>query len=168
MYPSEATRAELSAQLGLSDRQLQMWFCHRRLKDRKAPPVLKRQRKDSTSPGHLVGVEGEEMGVAEAGNDNGSGGSSFFAHGLDLKRVIPRPEMTVQRYYGTPHSVVDLELGAVAFVELQLGEHIRKDGPMLGMEFDPLPPGAFGAPLGKLLKLVSCCYENVNLIIVEI
>ncbi len=28
-------RAELSAQLNLSDKQLQMWFCHRRLKDRK-------------------------------------------------------------------------------------------------------------------------------------
>ncbi|XWS27588.1 hypothetical protein CRYUN_Cryun26dG0129200 [Craigia yunnanensis] len=46
MYPSEATQAELSVQLSLSDRQLQMWFYHRRFKDRKATP-LKRQRKDS-------------------------------------------------------------------------------------------------------------------------
>lgn len=34
-YPAEAVRAELSTQLNLSDKQLQMWFCHRRLKDRK-------------------------------------------------------------------------------------------------------------------------------------
>jgi hypothetical protein len=34
-YPVESVRAELSAQLNLSDKQLQMWFCHRRLKDRK-------------------------------------------------------------------------------------------------------------------------------------
>ncbi|KAL0002870.1 hypothetical protein SO802_016651 [Lithocarpus litseifolius] len=36
-YLSEALRAELWAKLGLFDRQLQMWFCHRRLKDRKGP-----------------------------------------------------------------------------------------------------------------------------------
>ncbi|XWS68694.1 hypothetical protein CRYUN_Cryun04dG0113200 [Craigia yunnanensis] len=158
MYPSEATRAELSVQLGLSDRQLQMWFCHRRLKDRKAPPV-KRQRKDSTSPGHLVGVAGEEMGGAEAGNEHGSGGSSLFAQGLDLKRAVSRPGMTVPRYCETPHSMVELEIRAIAFVELQLGEPIRDDGPMLGMEFDPLPPGAFGAPIGKNSEEISVSDE---------
>nr|DAD39554.1 TPA_asm: hypothetical protein HUJ06_013877 [Nelumbo nucifera] len=36
---SESLRAELSAKLGLTDRQLQMWFCQRRLKDRKVAPV---------------------------------------------------------------------------------------------------------------------------------
>ena len=41
-YPAEAVRAELSSQLNLSDKQLQMWFCHRRLKDRKG--------KDEDSP----------------------------------------------------------------------------------------------------------------------
>jgi hypothetical protein len=41
-YPAEAVRAELSTQLNLSDKQLQMWFCHRRLKDRKG--------KDEDSP----------------------------------------------------------------------------------------------------------------------
>ncbi|KAK6918035.1 Homeobox domain [Dillenia turbinata] len=34
-YPSEALRGNLSVKLGLTDRQLQMWFCHRRLKDQK-------------------------------------------------------------------------------------------------------------------------------------
>ncbi|XVE66155.1 hypothetical protein DITRI_Ditri08aG0057600 [Diplodiscus trichospermus] len=148
MYPSEATRAKLSVQLGLSDRQLQMWFCHRRLKDRKAPPV-KRQRKDSTSPAHIVGVAGEERGGAEAGNEHGLGGSSLFGHGLDLKRAVPRPGMAFSRHYEMPYLRAELELRAIAFVELQLGEPIRDDRPMLGMEFDPLPPGAFGMPIGK-------------------
>ncbi|KAB2052841.1 hypothetical protein ES319_A12G148600v1 [Gossypium barbadense] len=147
MYPSEATRAELSVQLGLSDRQLQMWFCHRRLKDRKAAP-LKRQRKYSTSSAHLVGVAGEEMGGSEAGNEHGSGGSSLLGHGLDLKRVVPRAGMTIPRYYEMTHSMAELELRAIKFAELQLGEPIRDDGPMFGMEFDPFPPGAFGAPIG--------------------
>uniref|UniRef100_A0A0D3G618 Homeobox domain-containing protein n=1 Tax=Oryza barthii TaxID=65489 RepID=A0A0D3G618_9ORYZ len=42
LYPNETIRAELSVKLGLTDKQLQMWFCHRRLKDRKPPP--KRQQ----------------------------------------------------------------------------------------------------------------------------
>ncbi|XP_035844262.1 homeobox-DDT domain protein RLT1 [Helianthus annuus] len=41
MYPSEVTRAQLSESLGLTDRQLQMWFCHRRLKEKKEEIVKK-------------------------------------------------------------------------------------------------------------------------------
>nr|CAD1826641.1 unnamed protein product [Ananas comosus var. bracteatus] len=44
-YPSEALRAELSAKIGLSDRQLQMWFFHRRLKDRKVLPYKNKLKK---------------------------------------------------------------------------------------------------------------------------
>ncbi|TYJ05229.1 hypothetical protein E1A91_A12G151000v1 [Gossypium mustelinum] len=56
--------------------------------------------------------------------------------------------MTIPRYYEMTHSMAELELRAIKFAELQLGEPIRDDGPMFGMEFDPLPPGAFGAPIG--------------------
>jgi hypothetical protein len=191
-YPSEALRADLSAQLGLSDRQLQMWFCHRRLKDRKPPPA-KRPRKDA-SPAATVG---HEMVAGEVGNEHVSGsgsGSSPFGHGDSQQRVVvahrattgpavarpgadmhtsaiarlgpdmpsavPRlgPDMpnsavarlgadmpAMKRYYEPPQAIS--ELRAIAFVEAQLGESLREDGPILGMEFDPLPPGAFGAPI---------------------
>ncbi|XP_057507040.1 homeobox-DDT domain protein RLT2-like isoform X2 [Actinidia eriantha] len=157
-YPSEALRAELSVQLGLSDRQLQMWFCHRRLKDRKTPPV-KRQKKDFTvAPASSSGV-GDEMVVGEVGNEHASGsgsGSSPFGHvESQQQRVAPRTGAaiariatdmpTVKRYYEPPQAIS--ELRAIAFVEAQLGEPLREDGPILGMEFDPLPPGAFGAPI---------------------
>lgn len=97
-YPSEQVRADLSVQLGLTDRQLQMWFCHRRLKDRKTP------NKDVSSSASPVD-----------------------------RKTPPLNEPTQ----------------AIAFVEAQLGEPLRPDGPILGMEFDPLPPGAFGAPIRK-------------------
>ncbi|KAA8524323.1 hypothetical protein F0562_010746 [Nyssa sinensis] len=158
-YPSESLRAELSVKLGLSDRQLQMWFCHRRLKDRKALPV-KRPRKD-TSPAAAVAsssVAGDEMVVGEVGNEHGSGsgsGSSPFGHVDSQQRVVPRvgtavPRIgadmpAIKRYYEPPQAIS--ELRAIAFVEAQLGESLREDGPILGMEFDPLPPGAFGAPI---------------------
>lgn len=144
-YPSEAVRAELSVQLGLSDRQLQMWFCHRRLKDRKGLPA-KRQKKDSPSSGQPIGSH--EL----AGNDLSPFSRGVHGSGADVAAM--------KRYHEMPPPPPPLlpplrqqnvaEMRAIAFVEAQLGERLREDGPILGMEFDPLPPGAFGAPIGKL------------------
>uniref|UniRef100_A0A7N2MC01 Homeobox domain-containing protein n=1 Tax=Quercus lobata TaxID=97700 RepID=A0A7N2MC01_QUELO len=149
-YPSEALRAELSAKLGLSDRQLQMWFCHRRLKDRKGPSSGKRQPKDSPAR--------EEMAVAEVGNELGSGSGSASSLLAESRRVVGRPGVAVarmggdvavmSRYYEPQQTIA--ELRAIAFVEAQLGEPLREDGPILGMEFDSLPPDAFGAPIGAV------------------
>ncbi|CAA0805852.1 Homeodomain-like superfamily protein [Striga hermonthica] len=36
-----------------------------------------------------------------------------------------------------------VENAAITAVKMQLGKHCREDGPPLGVEFDPLPPGAF-------------------------
>ncbi|GKU96346.1 hypothetical protein SLEP1_g9594 [Rubroshorea leprosula] len=153
-YPSEALRGELSVQLGLSDRQLQMWFCHRRLKDRKTPSV-KRQRKDSSAPAVAPVATGEEM----AGNKPASG-SSPFRHNVEPRLVVLRPGVAVPRYYEARQTIADLR-AIMTFVEAQLGEPLKEDGPILGMEFDPLPPGAFGAPISmfnvilKLLRILS-------------
>lgn len=78
------------------------------------------------------------------GNDYGSGsgsgsGSSPFTRS-ESRSVVPRS------YYESQQAV--LERKAIACVESQLGEPLRKDGPILGVEFDPLPPDAFGAPIG--------------------
>nr|GMC70431.1 homeobox-DDT domain protein RLT2 [Ipomoea batatas] len=163
-YPSETVRAELSVKLGLTDRQLQMWFCHRRLKDRKAPsaPSVKRTRKEDL-PAAMVSSCGQDD--IASGSELRSGHASASASGLnphtpvDLQqhhpRVVHRPGTAVpryaaempamKRYYEPPQAIS--ELRAIAFVEAQLGEPLREDGPILGMEFDPLPPGAFGAPI---------------------
>ena len=156
-YPSEPLRAELSVKLGLSDRQLQMWFCHRRLKDRKATPVKRHRR---NSPATATG-RGEDM-AAELRNDHASRsglGQSPFGHVMESRRVVPRhwiagprtgvdmPVM-IKRCYESQQTI--MELRAIAFVEAQLGEPLREDGPILGVEFDTLPPDAFGAPIGKI------------------
>ncbi|CAI9760178.1 unnamed protein product [Fraxinus pennsylvanica] len=146
MYPSEATRAELSEKLGLSDRQLQMWFCHRRLKDKKeatgvsamkpCTPASVRRKGSMESPK-------DELMVAEIGRKHGSGSgsrgsgssSSEFDNGDDMPTVPIR----------YPRSI--MERRVITCVEGQLGEPLREDGPILGVEFDEVPPGAFGAPL---------------------
>ncbi|KAK6919642.1 WHIM2 domain [Dillenia turbinata] len=163
-YPSEALRADLSAKLGLTDRQLQMWFCHRRLKDRKAPPVKRQKSEGAGGTPNSGGIGGDDVTGGELGNEHGSGGSgsgsSPFGHGGgsgEARRVavsrggVPMSRIAsdvspMRRYYEPPQQSV-IELRAIAFVEAQLGERLREDGPILGMEFDPLPPDAFGAPL---------------------
>ncbi|XP_027339637.1 homeobox-DDT domain protein RLT1 [Abrus precatorius] len=151
-YPSESMRAELSEKLGLSDRQLQMWFCHRRLKDKKDLPS-KKPRKVATLPDSPA--DEPRLGP-EPGNDYGSGsgsGSSPFTRS-ELRNVVPRG------YYESPQTI--MELRAIACVEAQLGEPLREDGPILGVEFDPLPPDAFGAPLAvtEQQKRPSLAYDS--------
>ncbi|PPD95680.1 hypothetical protein GOBAR_DD07289 [Gossypium barbadense] len=144
-YPSEATRVELSEKLGLSDRQLQMWFCHRRLKEKKDTPTKKPRKVAALPPESPI----DEL-RAGPGPDYGSGSGSGSSPNMDTRKLggsssrgMTEDVQTVRRYYESQQSI--MELRAIACVEAQLGEPLRDDGPMLGMEFDPLPPDAFGA-----------------------
>lgn len=152
-YPTEASRAELSEKLGLSDRQLQMWFCHRRLKDKKEG-----QAKEAASkkPRNAVTEEFEDEARSEHGSHSGSGsrsGSSPLGYGQLPQVLSGNMGPMGRRSYESPQSI--FELRVIASVEAQLGEPLRDDGPILGMEFDPLPPDAFGAPIGITNKY---CY----------
>ncbi|KAE9599267.1 putative transcription factor & chromatin remodeling DDT family [Lupinus albus] len=157
-YPSEETRAVLSEKLGLSDRQLQMWFCHRRLKEKKdsqqkkpgkmvVAPTLLDSPIDDIKLGHEPGYE--------YGSVSGSGSSPFTS--LELRNVVPRG---VSGYYESPQTI--MELRAIACVKAQLGEPLREDGPSLGIDFDTLPPDAFGAPIAvtEQQKRPNLAYDN--------
>ncbi|XP_057450626.1 homeobox-DDT domain protein RLT2-like isoform X3 [Lotus japonicus] len=161
-YPGEVLRAELSEKLGLSDRQLQMWFCHRRLKDRKATPGSNKLLNDSPPTSGPVGERAEQVAKADVKHDGGVASELRpFGH-PDSWRVVPQPGIMAfpimgaaglpameSSSYNEPHQTRE-ELRAIAFMERQLGEPLREDGPILGMEFDSLPPGAFGAPIGAV------------------
>ncbi|XP_022720447.1 homeobox-DDT domain protein RLT1-like isoform X2 [Durio zibethinus] len=143
-YPSEATRAGLSEKLGLSDRQLQMWFCHRRLKEKKETR-LKKPRKGAAPPPESPIDELRAGPELDYGSGSGSGSSPYMDSrklGGSSSRGTMEDAPMVSRYYESQQSI--MELRAIACVEAQLGEPLRDDGPMLGMEFDPLPPDAFG------------------------
>ncbi|KAL5575360.1 hypothetical protein UlMin_017059 [Ulmus minor] len=148
-YPSESTRVELSEKLGLSDRQLQMWFCHRRLKEKKEGGPSKKPRK--VAPVMPDSPVDELRAEAEPGSDYGSGSGSGSSHyGSTELRMAPRnlgDDMPMGRRYYEPRQSI-MELKAIAVVESQLGEPLREDGPILGIDFDSLPPDAFGTPLG--------------------
>ncbi|KAF8096574.1 hypothetical protein N665_0306s0029 [Sinapis alba] len=158
-YPSEATRAELSEKLDLSDRQLQMWFCHRRLKDKKDGQVKKPPKPTSVQPASLPALSSvNELpaagSVPELDSGSGSGSGSGCSPYSEPRRDFASGSSNSRAEYETmgnagyePRSSVMVRR-AVACIEAQLGEPLRDDGPILGMEFDPLPPGAFGTPIG--------------------
>ncbi|GAV60333.1 Homeobox domain-containing protein/DDT domain-containing protein [Cephalotus follicularis] len=154
-YPSEATRAELSEKLGLTDRQLQMWFCHRRLKDKRESSAAQKPRKATVTVLAEAVLE-SPVDEAEPGSDYGSrsGSGSGSSPFMDSRKVslddVPLSRMC---YESSPQSI--MELRAIACVEAQLGEPLREDGPVLGVEFDPLPPDSFGAPMGVRNAIVE-------------
>ncbi|KAL4387184.1 hypothetical protein GQ457_09G002680 [Hibiscus cannabinus] len=159
-YPSEATRAELSEKLGLTDRQLQMWFCHRRLKEKKDTPTKKPRKGAALPPGSPID---ELRGGPDPENGSGSGyGSSPCMEprkpvGGYSRSAIDDVPPTMRRHYESQQSI--MELRAIACVEAQLGEPLRDDGPILGLEFDPLPPDAFGA-IPEPQKRSTQSYDN--------
>lgn len=157
-YPSEAIRAELSEKLGLTDRQLQMWFCHRRLKDKKESVGVATVKPRTPGPvgrkGFISSPREELMAEPGSGHVSGSGsgsasrsasGSGSGSSQYEVGDVTP---MVPNRYYESPRTI--MERRVIACVEAQLGEPLREDGPILGVEFDELPPGAFGSPIGIL------------------
>lgn len=128
-----------------------MWFCHRRLKDRKSSTPTKRQRKESTPSAAESSKQAAAVNAADlvAGNEHNS-----FPHELDSRRTARGGGgVTVVRRFNEPSPS---EVRAIGYVEAQLGERLREDGPILGMEFDPLPPGAFGTPIGICVLPFSC------------
>lgn len=176
MYPTEATRAELSVRLGLTDRQLQMWFCHRRLKDKKEATgmaAMKPRNPSSAGGRGLTQSPREDLMPIEPGSkhESGSGpgsesdsGSESGSSRFDNSDEVPM----APRYSVSPKTI--MERRVIACVEAQLGEPLREDGPILGMDFDELPPGAFGAPIGMpthylylFYPLMFSCLSTIKL-----
>lgn len=162
MYPSETLRAELSVKTGLSDRQLQMWFCHRRLKDRKHAQGKRGKKEEEEAL--AVPAPAIEMKAAPRSSSLGPSSVPFPGDGGEPRKAVARigPEVLPEkRYYELPFfppqppQLSMLELRIIASVEAQLGESLREDGPVLGFEFDPLPPGAFGEPIESDMRIHS-------------
>ncbi|GAB4835273.1 hypothetical protein Ancab_000182 [Ancistrocladus abbreviatus] len=200
-YPTESMKAELAEKLGLTEKQVSGWFCHRRLKDKRLSRddgyATGRQdlssgivqdrgsglREDSCGstkqgdhkPADLREVEsrrlcGEDLPIVEptymprrhyniSGMDDTSSESdsdlpeSFYRQSRDpldmedLKYAIPNGFASKSRGRMGPSGYLKIkgktENVAITAVKRQLGRHYQEDGPPLGVDFDPLPPGAF-------------------------
>ncbi|KAI9114189.1 hypothetical protein K1719_014839 [Acacia pycnantha] len=203
-YPTEEMKSELAEELGLTEKQVSGWFCHRRLKDKR---LLKDEacangRQDISSgvvQDHGSGLGQDSCGSTKHGDyrhldpkeveshglygghdllvsdmafdrrnhysenvcamDDSSSESSSYLQDKDshdaepsgypipsgaLPTKIPKAA-TNMRYKPSGYLKVkgEIENPVITAVKKQLGRNYREDGPLLGIEFDPLPPGAF-------------------------
>lgn len=210
-YPSEEMKSDFASKLGLTEKQISRWFCHRRLKDKNrlkddacmsgkhdlSNSVLQDRgsglRQDSCGstkqgdymhfdprevesrrfyrqdyPSAVLASEnrGQDKRTKDYGtvSDTSSGSSSGPQDRLlpsrysswdsnsmlmNTKGVKGRGYMMASEYL---YLQDEIENPAISAVKKQLGRHYRPDGPPIGVEFQPLPPGAFDAPLGDSIQ----------------
>lgn len=206
-YPSESMKSQFASKVGLSEKQISRWFCHRRLKDKNrlkdetcmsgkqdlSNSVLQDRgsglRQDSCGSTKQVDYKqfdpievqsrrfyeknyqsavlasenkGRHMHIREYGTleDTSSGSSSGTQDKLLPSRYSSRDNssmlMNTEGVKGRGYMMAseylclqdEIENPAISAVKKQLGRHYREDGPPIGVEFQPLPPGAFDFPIG--------------------
>ncbi|XVE59887.1 hypothetical protein DITRI_Ditri05aG0083200 [Diplodiscus trichospermus] len=210
MFPSDEMKAQLAVQIGLTEKQISSWFCHRRLKDKRRDESYANGRQDHSSgviqdrgsglrqdscgsikQGDYRNIDprevesrricGQEFPAADLKYERRSHQKPYGAHMEDtssdsssalhdqhfsesgdpydmqissklteneaITQINPR---SAKRMGYKPSGYLkikgEIENPAITAVKRQLGRHYREEGPLLGIEFDPLPPGAFEFP----------------------
>ena len=222
----------LAEELGLTEKQISGWFCHRRLKDKRLmkDEAVANGRQDRSSgviqdrgsglgqdscgsskhadhryldPKEVEshGLYNHELSVADMTHrrrnhypenvsgvdDTSSESSSFlqerFSQGQDPYDMEPSRHLTPNGALPplNPKGAVnmghkpsgylkvkgEIEHAAITAVKKQLGRHYLEDGPLLGIEFDLLPPGAFECQTadpanGRLHHILFSYFLNVS------
>ncbi|KAI9114503.1 hypothetical protein K1719_014201 [Acacia pycnantha] len=117
-YPTEEMKSDLAEELGLTEKQVSGWFCHRRsVKWRRPGP-------------YMTYEHNRDYNEDVDGMDNTSSESSSSL----------QDQLFSQGYLKVKG---EIENATITAVKKQLGRNYREDGPLLGVEFDPVPPGAF-------------------------
>ncbi|KAD7477592.1 hypothetical protein E3N88_00728 [Mikania micrantha] len=215
-YPTEMMKVELAESIGLTEKQVSGWFCHRRLKDKKQPidevglhgkqdwssgviqdrgSGLRQDSCGSTKQGDnkhydlkevesrrfttesllpieiqfdhgsqhnsIMGMDDDDDHDDHDDDDTSSGSSSPLNDDFRSQNVDHIATLTTK--YPTHNDLKSvkgrtgpsgylkvkgqLENAAITAVKRQLGRNYKEDGPPLGIEFEPLPPGAFENPV---------------------
>ncbi|KAL1188382.1 Homeobox-DDT domain protein RLT1 [Cardamine amara subsp. amara] len=194
-YPTEEMKGKLAEEIGLTEKQVSGWFCHRRLKDKRSVKedgntigsqdrssvVLQDRgsglRQDSCGSTKQTDcwnpkpreVESQRlygesyMGNADGEDSTSSERSSSLHKNLVSSKdgirdvessryvahndVIQHPQVVRNYGHNKPSGYLKVkgegENVAITAVKRQLGRQYQEDGPPLGVDFDPLPPGAF-------------------------
>ncbi|GAB2287077.1 hypothetical protein Dimus_021462 [Dionaea muscipula] len=225
-YPTESMKAELAESLGLTDKQVSGWFCHRRLKDKRVmkDEALGTGRQDLSSgviqdrgsglrqdscgstkqtdhvPSDLREVEscrlyGEDQPLVEPINDQRR---HYHVSGMEMDDTSSESSSDIreeQGFYPQSRDLLDVESSqyvasngfaskgrgrkgpsgylkikgqtenaAITAVKRQLGKHYKVDGPPLGVDFEPLPPGAFQfqKPYNDLEPILQSPVDNTT------
>ncbi|MBA0700144.1 hypothetical protein Goari_001714, partial [Gossypium aridum] len=192
-FPSDEMKARLAVQIGLTEKQISSWFCHRRLKDKRRDESYPNGRQDHSSgviQDRGSGLRQDSCGSIKLGDYRNIDlrevesrriyGQEFPAADLKYKcrshqnpyddrmedtssesnlslndqpengaitQINPRSTKSIG-YKPSGYLKVkgEIENPAITAVKRQLGRHYKEDGPLLGIQFDSLPPGAFEFP----------------------
>lgn len=225
-HPMTETKKQLADSIGLTEKQVAGWFCHRRLKDKK-------ERKLMNGENHTIGRQDRSSGVVQdraSGHRQDSCGSTKLGEDKNFDtREVESGRLTQQEYYSAGEQIYErsgnyagnykridnassrsssssddssndhnggpidpkisrypiprfpldgkslksrpgpsgylkvkgqpVEHPAITAVKRQLGKNYRHDGPPLGVDFDPLPPGAFESPMQEPVNgELECLY----------
>ncbi|MBA0639884.1 hypothetical protein Goklo_022882, partial [Gossypium klotzschianum] len=208
-FPSDEMKAKLAVQLGLTQKQISSWFCHRRLKDKRRDDYYANGQHDYSSgviQDHVSGLRQDSCGSIEQGDYryidlrevesriiHGQGfpaadltygrRSHQYPYGVQMEDPSSESSLSLHDQLflksGNPYdmhisanptqngAIVQTNLSSksigykpsgylkvkgqsenpvITAVKRQMGRHYREDGPVLGIQFDPLPPGAFEFP----------------------
>lgn len=168
-FPQENAREELANQIGLSEKQVKIWFSHRRRKDRK----LEGQSRLDSAPA-TIGLSPKSALATLPRGEGGRGNSiqedpTAIAASLDdldaraaaanAARAAEAAQAAIRAAQEAAQYARDVEARIKqkreeqhAKIVQKLGFSPRADGPKCALsdaEFDLLPPGAFGAKLGR-------------------
>ena len=176
-------KAKITEEIGLTEKQVSGWFCHRRLKDKRSVKedgnnigsqdrssvvlqdrgsVLRQDSCGSTKQTDYWNPKAREVESQRLYDDDGEDSTSSERRSSLHKNLVSSKDVESSRYVGRsehhpqamrshgaskPSGYLkvkgDSENVAITAVKRQLGRQYREDGPPLGVEFDPLPPGAF-------------------------
>eukprot|EP00898_Chlorokybus_atmophyticus_P003718 jgi/Chlat1/4347/Chrsp29S04494 len=138
-YPSQDTFEQLLAGTGLSDRQLQMWFSHRRRRDKRAEEEAARAKEEA--------ARAEATALAEA---------EAYARAAEEAEKAARAEAARAAASEASKQTQKRIDRAIALMHASY----RRDGPRMATEFDPLPMGAFPELRGVGQKRVAAHDEE--------
>ncbi|XP_039014890.1 uncharacterized protein LOC120145049 [Hibiscus syriacus] len=231
-FPSDEMKEKLAVQIGLTQKQIASWFCHRRLKDKRRDDSYANGQHDHSSgviQDHVSGLRQDSSGSIKQGDyryidprvvesrrifgqwfpvtdltyehrchqnpydvqmeDTSSesglslhdqlfsetGNPYDMCHSAKLTKngaiVHTNPSSKSMGYKPSGYLKVKgvSENHVIIAVKRQLGRHYREDGPVLSIQFDPLPPGAFefpsSHPLNELISVRGSqqdCYPDIS------
>ncbi|KAK8697607.1 hypothetical protein V6N13_113748 [Hibiscus sabdariffa] len=176
-FPSDELKEKLAVQIGLTQKQISSWFCHRRLKDKRRDDCYANAQHDHSSgviQDRVSGLRQDSSGSIKQGDyrshqnpydvqmEDTSSESSLSSHDqlfsesrypsakLARNGAIVQTNLSSKSIGYKPSGYLKVkgvcENPVITAVKRLLGRHYREDGPVLSIQFDPLPPGAFEFP----------------------
>ncbi|WOL02217.1 hypothetical protein Cni_G10936 [Canna indica] len=160
--PPAAMKEELAKLTGLDYKQVQYWFGNRRYMDRHGPRRYKFRNDDYLSLKYANMTVIPSFSASPISiSDSMVGTESYPYRNFEMHQTFLAAGPVVMQAEIATQMPEELQ-GVVMHIEKKLRHPLKIGGPILGVEFKPLPPGAFGALLAQPRAPLWPCDGKVN------